>query len=508
MRRPERTTGALVAVLALWALLFPRALRAQGFETVEATTIKGAHALIIVPKNWNGSLFIYAHGYTADERLLQPFPDDVSVANFTQKLPLLFQAVVLPTVSGYASATTTFRSVGWYVEDAIKDVENLRRYFVKKYGKPRYTYLWGHSGGGMVTSTVIEYVPRTYDGALPMCGPGAGARRNFNGAFDLRVLYDVLCRGVEGAAFGCRVCSDGVSRCLREGDCPAGQTCGAAEPPAPLEDGLSRECTEFLLAHPDRFSETPTAPGGDFVTAPVSACFGDLTPGAAPSADQAARRSLFVRASQLPESFITTDMFFATIGMAEVVHRRTGGRHPWGNVGVDYAPPLLTAAEGEMLNTTAYRVEADAAAVRYMRRFYEPRGRTRSKVLTVQALDDGLVIPENASKYRQAFAAAGREEQLVQLFTNTGGHCGFIPAMLSALPALVGWVERGEKPDPAALRAACPGCGFADRAPGPWGLKVVERRQRGAPVRSLVCDGDPGDCPASATCVERTHRCR
>ena len=75
-------------------------------------------------------------------------------------------------------------------------IENVRRRFVEKYGKPKYTYLWGHSEGGMITSTVIEYLPHTYDGALPMCGPGAGARRNFNGAFDLRVVYEYVCRDV------------------------------------------------------------------------------------------------------------------------------------------------------------------------------------------------------------------------------------------------------------------------------------------------------------------------
>ena len=36
----------------------------------------------------------------------------------------------------------------------------------------------------------------------------------------------------------------------------------------------------------------------------------------------------------------------------------------------------------------------------------------------------------------------------------------------------------------------------SDATPGPFGLKVVERRQRGVPVSSLVCSAEPGDCPA------------
>jgi pimeloyl-ACP methyl ester carboxylesterase len=497
--------------LALLVVLASALPAAAQWKTVEPVKIKGAYGVIIIPENWNGGLFIYAHGYSADERLLVPFPQDVTPGNFTTTLPLLFQASVLPALVGkYAVATTTFRSVGWYIGDAVKDVENLRRYFVKKHGKPKFTYIWGHSAGGMVTQAVIEYFPRTYDGAMPMCGVGAGARRNFDGAFDLRVLYEYLCHGVPAAQFGCRVCSDGKSRCLIDADCPAGGTCGALEAPAPLADGLTAECTDFLLSHPEKFSESPTSPGGDFVSPPVTACFGDLSDGGAPpTPEQAARRSEFVRASQLPESFIVTDMFFATIGMGEVVHRRTGGKHPWGNEGVTYASPSTTPEEQAAFNAAVYRAKEDASAVRFMRRTYEPRGRTASKVITIHALDDGLVIPENEDKYREAFEAAGTSDDLVQLFTSTGGHCGFITELFPAIPALTGWVEGGTKPSTATVRAACPpGCTFTDDRPGPFGTKVIERRQKGAPVRTLVCAGETGDCPADATCDLHRRHCK
>jgi pimeloyl-ACP methyl ester carboxylesterase len=164
-----------IVVALLLAVVAASTARAQNFESVETVNLKGAYGVVVIPKDWNGSLFIYAHGYSADERILQPFPQDLTPGNFTTKLPILFQASVLPALLGkYAVATTTFRSVGWYIGDAVKDIENLRRYFVKKHGKPKFTYIWGHSAGGMVTQAVIEYFPRTYDGAMPMCGVGAG----------------------------------------------------------------------------------------------------------------------------------------------------------------------------------------------------------------------------------------------------------------------------------------------------------------------------------------------
>jgi Tannase-like family of unknown function (DUF6351) len=498
-------SAGLIATLLLAVIIRPGPAAAQ--FTVDNPTIEGAHDLILIPQNWNGSLFIYAHGYSADERLLQPFPSDITIANFTMKLPFLFQATVLPALQGYASATTTFRSVGWYVKDAVADIENLRQYFIARYGQPKHTYIWGHSGGGMVTEAVIEYMPNTYDGALPMCGTGAGGRRNFDGAYDLRAVYDYMCRDVPGANFACRVCSDGKHRCLIDDDCPGGQTCDGAEPPTPIEDGLSRKCTDFLLTHPDKFSEDATSPGGAFVAPPVTACFGDLRPGAPATPEQTARRSLFVRTTQIPESFITTDMFFATIGMAEVFHRRTKEKHPWGNAGVDYAPPALSADEQAALNAGIHRSVEDAPGVVYMRRYYEPTGRTQSKVITVHALDDGLVIPENEDKYREAFEAAGTTDRLVQLFTPYGGHCGFITEIIPALNALTAWVEQGQKPTMESVSASCPTCRFTADRPGPWGLKVVERRQKGAPVPVLVCSGETGDCPAGTTCDEERHHC-
>jgi hypothetical protein len=50
-----------ILFLLLATLVAPRFASAQ-FRTVEAPTIKGAYGLIMIPENWNGSLFIYAHG--------------------------------------------------------------------------------------------------------------------------------------------------------------------------------------------------------------------------------------------------------------------------------------------------------------------------------------------------------------------------------------------------------------------------------------------------------------
>ena len=53
-----RTLG-LAALVVLVASSAPA-------QTLERVHLKGAYAQIIVPEPWNGGLFIYAHGYSAD----------------------------------------------------------------------------------------------------------------------------------------------------------------------------------------------------------------------------------------------------------------------------------------------------------------------------------------------------------------------------------------------------------------------------------------------------------
>jgi hypothetical protein len=56
--------------------------------------------------------FIYAHGYSADQRIVVPFPKDLTPANLLSKVNMLFQATLIPILDGYASVTTDLPSAG------------------------------------------------------------------------------------------------------------------------------------------------------------------------------------------------------------------------------------------------------------------------------------------------------------------------------------------------------------------------------------------------------------
>src|SRR5262245_32953564 len=201
----------LALVPLLLVLRTPPAAAQATFAAVDAFQQDGAYSLIIVPHSWNGAFIVYAHGYDADYRNIRPYPSDITPANIATKLTGADAILQIPLALGYAVGTTTYRSVGWAVGDGWRDVDNVRRRFRTHHAKPRFTYVWGHSEGGIVTQTVIEKQPHAYEGALPLCAPGAGGRRNLNAAWDLRAVYEYVCGEVPEAAFRCNVCSDGTS---------------------------------------------------------------------------------------------------------------------------------------------------------------------------------------------------------------------------------------------------------------------------------------------------------
>jgi pimeloyl-ACP methyl ester carboxylesterase len=124
---------------------------------------------IEVPRNWNGVLVMYAHGYGGTGPAL-----NVTTPSIRQYL----------VENGYAWAASSYSTNYYDVRAGVEDTNELALEFVNlaaKHGRtlaaPSKRFIIGHSMGGHVTGAAIEREALEtavhkveYDGAVPMCG--------------------------------------------------------------------------------------------------------------------------------------------------------------------------------------------------------------------------------------------------------------------------------------------------------------------------------------------------
>jgi pimeloyl-ACP methyl ester carboxylesterase len=142
----------------------------------ELGEINGAKFRIDMPESWNGGLVVYCHGYTD------------TPGSFEDKASPFIDVFVS---QGYAFIQSGFAAGGWAIQEGVQDSEALRRYFIRKYGAPKETYVTGHSMGGFLTMVLIESFPSMYDAGLPLCGPlGASLWYMDRELLDVGVVFD------------------------------------------------------------------------------------------------------------------------------------------------------------------------------------------------------------------------------------------------------------------------------------------------------------------------------
>src|SRR5262245_36653492 len=123
----------------------------------------GAYLLAAMPKTWNGNLIVFAHGGPG------PIPPS---ANYSRGS---LGRYGIEVKSGYAWIASTYRYLGFGVQQSADDTEQARQYFVDRIGKPKRTIVHGASYGGLVGAMLIEHHGRNYDGAFFNSGMLAGA---------------------------------------------------------------------------------------------------------------------------------------------------------------------------------------------------------------------------------------------------------------------------------------------------------------------------------------------
>ena len=375
-------------VLALLASLSAGVPGVAFADTVLTGQIGRAHYRIVKPDAWNGGLVIWNHGFSLSE----PAP-------VTDLGPLS----ALQLGEGYAVAASSYRMRGWALFMTDVDLEDLYGVFVENFGVPQQVIVTGASLGGIVTAAALERADiGNVAGALSLCGALAGSR-NWDGALDARLVYDVLCSAVPGAAIP-----------------------GGAEG---LPLGSTMTQTQLALA--------------------VHACFGILLPPPNRTDPQKARLASFLQVTMLPESFVLTDMGFATFAMSDLVHdfaklKRLVGT---GNANVIYGDPIVDAQ--------IERVSPNLRAGPRLHANYTPTGDVRgAKVVSLHTDKDGLVIVENESEYASVVPAANLVTAVAVESAPT--HCSFSNAETAASwESLRAWVAGGPQPTAAGIQALC-----------------------------------------------------
>jgi pimeloyl-ACP methyl ester carboxylesterase len=391
-------------------------------------TIEGAAYKIEMPTTWNGTLLLWSHGY---RNAFPTPPDNAPVETAAEDGPSA-GAITTLLGQGYAVAGSGYASNGWAVQDGIKAGEQLQALFVSKIAKPRRTYVWGASLGGLITELISEKHPEWVTGAAPECGAVAGTTENLDGALGIAFMVKTLLDPTLQITSFATQAEAGVAFAKA-----SKAVIAAAQDVA--GGGTAKVVAIATLAR--LASQTLTYDGHDAVSG-ISA----------------------------KVEAILRGMGFATFGQQEF-STRVGGD------GLDISDLDLSAAATDADRSTvktyggnldtylaalkaAPRPAVEEAARAKAIAEGETTGKVSHPTVTLHDEQDPLVIPQNERVLGDRFFASGDSANLTQLFTKPpatyaapapygAGHCNFTDGEQVALvAALDDWVRTGVRATP------------------------------------------------------------
>ena len=364
--------------------------------------LDGAGYRIEVPKSWNGTLVMYAHGFRGQ------IPD-LSVTNPSIRRRLI--------EGGYAWAASSYAANYYDVRAGVEDTNKLALSFTRiaadngrMLAEPTKRYIIGHSMGGHVTGAAIEAeTARTaknkvhYDAALPMCG--------VLGDLELFNYY----AGFQAASY---------------------YYAKVPFPTAVVAD-FTPVRTQIASALFTTYPSVPTPAGETFRD-----LVRNLTGGARPMFDVG-----FATDSNWGALWTTYDKDGTVDGILTMPISNTEG--------VTYqldADPAVSADE-QTLNKEIKRLDGKPELANPLRTDglrWVPlvNGEFDIPVVTLHTLGDLFVPFSMEQYYRQRATAKGNGERLVQRAIRGSSHCEFTVAeQVDAFDALVKWEREGVKPD-------------------------------------------------------------
>jgi pimeloyl-ACP methyl ester carboxylesterase len=404
------------AIVAILILSIAGSSRAQTNVITKADTLKdGATYLIQVPYNWNGTLFLYSHGYVT------PGASNPAVDVGDPDTGAFLLA------NGFALAGSSYATTGWAIHEALDDQIAVLDVFDRLFPHPVATIAWGHSLGGIITAGLIQRNPKRFTAAQPMCGVLSGGVATWNTALDAEFAFETLLAPNIGLQV-VDILNPDANLLLAEKALAAAQT---------TPQGRARIALGAALGDtPGWF--TPTSP----------------EPSPTDFASQEANQFSWDQQIDFPFVF----------DFRAELEARAGGNVSW-NTGVDYREQLAKSgdrdevwalyqtaglsleADLDTLNR-ATRIKANPNAVEYLKRNIIFDGRIDIPVLTMHTKGDGLVVVENETAYKDVVDRVDDNSRLLrQTFIDRAGHCAFTPAeTIAAVETLLQRLETGHWP--------------------------------------------------------------
>ena len=170
----------------------------------QGVTSDGAPYVMQVPANFNGTAFLYSHGYryNVDIPAAIPLIGGYKITNTPQPGPLVgSDTVVIKTLlsKGYAVFGSGFARQGWNADSGLATDVELIKEFKTKFTTTKHVVAWGESLGGFITQALAEKHPELVDAVAPMCMAAGSVEAELTMAGDflwgVKTFFDPTIKG-------------------------------------------------------------------------------------------------------------------------------------------------------------------------------------------------------------------------------------------------------------------------------------------------------------------------
>ena len=173
----------------------PQCATAGGVTSCQGATSDGAPYVMSAPLNFNGTVYLYSHGYRFAVNIPVGIPviGGYQVTQTPQPAPNADVAKGLLS-QGYGIAGSGFVKQGWNADSAVATDVELIGVFKTQFPTTIHVVAWGDSLGGFITQLLTEKNPSLISAAAPMCAVTNSIEQQMSVATDVvwgfQTLFD------------------------------------------------------------------------------------------------------------------------------------------------------------------------------------------------------------------------------------------------------------------------------------------------------------------------------